>query len=91
MHLLPPYTTKNIVEALHNFLMDSNIDIKLPNNTLDNCSMNNSVVRSLMGKIPNDALILTGEIFHMHYATYSLNLIVKKGLHAIDSSIEKGS
>lgn len=51
--------------------------------------MNDSFVRCLIGKIHNDTLILTREIFHIRCDAHILNLIVKNDLHVIDSSMEK--
>ncbi|CAA0839559.1 Unknown protein, partial [Striga hermonthica] len=92
MYVPCPHTTNVICEALFDCLMDWNIDSKLSTLTLDNCTMNDSVVGMLsilMNKFSPDSLLLNGQYLHMRCAAHILNLIVTDGLKVIESSIEK--
>lgn len=57
--------------------------------TLDNCSINDSLIDHVMCEIPSSTLMLKGKLFHMRCYAHILNIIVKDGLKVIDEAVER--
>ena len=57
--------------------------------TIDNYSINDTMIRILLKKLQNNSLILRGSLIHMRCAVHILNLIVQDGLRIIEECIEK--
>jgi hypothetical protein len=84
-----PHTSEVISEELYEAMVEWNIDEKVSNLTLDNCSTNDKVIPELIKKIGKPKLMLEGKLLHMRCAAHILNLIVKDGLEVIKGSIAK--
>lgn len=63
--------------------------MKLSSLTLDNFSMNNSMVSQWFSKFTTCTLLLRKNLLHMCCAAHILDLIVKEGLNEISDVIEK--
>ncbi|GAU26439.1 hypothetical protein TSUD_294040 [Trifolium subterraneum] len=84
-----PHTAEVMCDFLVRNLMDWNIDRKLSTLTVDNCSTNDALIDHVFNKISPYRFVLNGELFHMRCCAHILNLIVKDGMQAISSSIDK--
>ncbi|WOL10537.1 zinc finger BED domain-containing protein RICESLEEPER 1-like [Canna indica] len=82
-----PHTKEVITNVLMDCFLKWNIDRKLSTLTVDNCSVNDSVIQLLKDRISPTTMILEGEFFHMRCGAHILNLIVKDGLDIIGSAI----
>ncbi|WOL11353.1 zinc finger BED domain-containing protein RICESLEEPER 2-like [Canna indica] len=82
-----PHTKEVITDVLMDCFLKWNIDRKLSTLTVDNCSVNDSVIQLLKDRISPTTMILEGEFFHMRCGAHILNLIVKDGLDIIGSAI----
>ncbi|KAJ4747543.1 Zinc finger BED domain-containing protein DAYSLEEPER [Rhynchospora pubera] len=78
-----------MVNKMMEVLLDWNLDSKLSTITVDNCSVNDGVVQSLVRKLKSDELLLRGEFLHMRCCAHILNLIVKDGLDIIGDGLER--
>ncbi|KAK3205777.1 hypothetical protein Dsin_019823 [Dipteronia sinensis] len=84
-----PHTAETICEALHECVMDWNLDRRLSALTVDNCSTNDKVIEFMLEKLNKNDLWLNGQLYHMRCCAHILNLIVKDGLAVIGDGIEK--
>ena len=85
----PPHTGQMLADNITLSILNWNIENKLSCLTLDNCSTNDCIVRTLRNQLlKTNALVLNGKFFHMRCAAHILNLIVKDGLKDIDPIIE---
>ncbi|CAN1148202.1 Zinc finger BED domain-containing protein RICESLEEPER 2 [Linum perenne] len=74
--------------VLFYIITEWNIDSKLSTVTLDNCSTNDAMIRSLRRELREESFILEGSLLHMRCAAHILNLIVQDGLSIIESCVE---
>jgi len=87
-HVEVPHTGEHIAKEIISMLYPWNLDRKIFSFTLDNCSVNNVVVRDLKKfLLSKKALHLDGNLFHIRCAAHVLNLIVQDGLSVISSAI----
>ncbi|KAG7599385.1 hAT-like transposase RNase-H fold [Arabidopsis suecica] len=59
--------------------------------TVDNATANSSTMtkfKKAMKLIGDDALVLKGEYMHLRCAAHILNLVVKKGMHEVNNSVD---
>ncbi|CAN1135970.1 Zinc finger BED domain-containing protein RICESLEEPER 2 [Linum perenne] len=84
-----PHTKDALCGVLFESLAEWNIDNKLSTVTVDNCSTNDAMIRSLILQLDRTSLMVDGSLFHMRCAAHVLNLIVQEGLTIIESCIEK--
>ena len=99
-----PHTAEVIAEVLHEVLLDWHIERNLSTITLDNCSVNDSLMKTLIGtdgddlvknkaavegKLPLLSCMLKGKLIHMRCAAHILNLIVKDGMSVMEKGIDK--
>ncbi|TXG63631.1 hypothetical protein EZV62_010625 [Acer yangbiense] len=84
-----PHTAETICEALHDCVMDWNLDRRLSALTVDNCSTNDKVIEFMLEKLNKNDLLLNGQLYHMRCYAHILNLIVKDGLAVIGDGIER--
>ncbi|KAJ4760252.1 Zinc finger BED domain-containing protein DAYSLEEPER [Rhynchospora pubera] len=82
------HTTDAFVENLMNVLSNWNLHNKLSTLTVNNCSMDDGVVDSIVRKLDIEQLLLGGSIFHMHCFAHILNLIIKDGLDVIGQRLK---
>ncbi|CAN1156478.1 Zinc finger BED domain-containing protein RICESLEEPER 2 [Linum perenne] len=83
-----PHTKDVLCRVLFDTITEWNIDSKLSKVTLDNCSTNDAMIRSLRRELQEESLILEGSLLHMRCAAHILNLIVQDGLSIIESCVE---
>lgn len=77
VHVKTPHTGVVISKAIIARLYEWNLDRKLFSFVLDNCSVNDVVIRQILGiLLPKQALHLKGEFFQIRCAMHILNLIV---------------
>ncbi|KAE8728421.1 hypothetical protein F3Y22_tig00004457pilonHSYRG00061 [Hibiscus syriacus] len=62
---------------------------KLTSITVDNCSVNDGVIKLLVDRMGANTLLLNGAFFHMRCCAHILHLIVKDGLSVIGDGIER--
>ena len=86
---VPSPHTKVLSDVLLDCLLEWNIDRKLSTLTIDNCSINDTMIKILLKKLQNNSLILHGSLIHMCYTVHILNLIIQDGLRIIEECIEK--
>ncbi|CAN1149162.1 Zinc finger BED domain-containing protein RICESLEEPER 2 [Linum perenne] len=84
-----PHTKDALCGVLFESLAVWNIDNKLSTVTVDNCSTNDAMIRSLILQLDRTSLMVDGSLFHMRCAAHVLNLIVQEGLTIIESCIGK--
>ncbi|KAK2661526.1 hypothetical protein Ddye_000100 [Dipteronia dyeriana] len=85
-----PHYASTLADELWNCLLDWNVDGKLFALTVDNCTVNDSMIKNyLLPKFSIGSLLLGGKLFHMRCSAHILNLIVKDGLDVIGDGIEK--
>ena len=84
-----PHTKEVLSSVLLDTLLEWNIDRKLSNVTMDNCSTNDAVIKIILDKLQRGALIMRGSMLHMRCVAHVLNLIVQDGLDVIGPCIEK--
>ena len=84
-----PHTAETICEALHECVMDWNLDRRLSVLTVDNCSTNDKVIEFMLEKLNKNDSWLNGQLYHMRCYAHILNLIVKYGLAVIGDEIER--
>ncbi|KAK3224750.1 hypothetical protein Dsin_004612 [Dipteronia sinensis] len=84
-----PHTAETICEALHECVMDWNLDRRLSALTVDNCSTNDKVIEFMLEKLNKNDLWLNGQLYHMRCCAHILNLIVKDRLAVIRDGIER--
>ncbi|CAN1273224.1 Putative AC9 transposase [Linum perenne] len=75
-----PHTKDALCGVLSESLAEWNIDSKLSIVTVDNCSTNDAMIRSLILQLDMTSLMIDGSLFHMCYEAHILNLIVQEGL-----------
>ncbi|CAN0920340.1 Putative AC9 transposase, partial [Linum grandiflorum] len=73
-YLPAPHTAERMASVLLKCLMDWNTDSKISTITLDNCSMNNSMIDKVKPKLLSAFLIRDGAMLHMRCAAHILNL-----------------
>ncbi|KAF7134569.1 hypothetical protein RHSIM_Rhsim08G0137800 [Rhododendron simsii] len=83
-----PHTKEVLCDQLLYYLMDWNINRKISNITVDNCSTNDVMIDLLWDKLDSTSLMLDGNLFHMRYCAHILNLIIKDGLDVIKIRLE---
>nr|KAJ0202662.1 hypothetical protein LSAT_V11C500297630 [Lactuca sativa] len=88
MYVPALHNAKTLTKALMGCLVAWSIVCKLYTLTLDNCSVNFSMMEKMKEKLRPDNLILKGKLFHMQCCAHILNLIIQQGLSAIQSGIE---
>ena len=99
-----PHTADVVAEVLHEVLLDWHIERNLSTITLDNCSVNDNVMKTMIGtegddlaknkaaiegKLPLRSCMLKGKLIHMRCAAHILNLIVKDGMSVMEKGIDK--
>ena len=99
-----PHTTDVITDVLHEVLLDWHIERNLSTITLDNCSVNDNLMKNMIGtdgddlaknkttmegKLPLLSCMLKGKLIHMRCAAHILNLIVKDGMSVMEKGIDK--
>jgi len=98
-----PHTAEVITDVLHEVLLDWHIERNLSTITLDNCSINDNLVKQMIGttnddlaknmavmqgKLPLSSCMLNGQLVHMRCAAHILNLIVKDGMSVMEKGID---
>ncbi|XP_009797298.2 zinc finger BED domain-containing protein RICESLEEPER 2-like isoform X1 [Nicotiana sylvestris] len=84
-----PHDKDVLCGALVNCLFDWNLERKLSTITVDNCSTNNAMIKTLLDeKLNKKDLLLSGRVFHVRCDAHILNLIVQEGLKVIGDSIK---
>jgi hypothetical protein len=104
IYIPAPHTAEVITHVLHEVLLDWHIEKNLSTLTLDNCSVNDNLMKNMIGtngddlaknkaamegKLPLLACMLKAKLIHMHCAAHILNLIVKDGMSVMDKGIDK--
>ena len=99
-----PHTTEVIIDVFHEVLLDWHIERNLSTITLDNCSVNDNLMKNMIGtdgddlaknkttmegKLPLPSCMLKGKLIHMRCAAHILNLIVKDGMSVMEKGIDK--
>ncbi|CAN0846787.1 Zinc finger BED domain-containing protein RICESLEEPER 2 [Linum grandiflorum] len=84
-----PHTSQILASRLSNCLFDWNIDSKLSTITLENCNINDSLIKLVKQKFVLTNLIKDGEVIHMRCSAHILNLILRDGFDVIKETIEK--
>ncbi|KAE8658624.1 hypothetical protein F3Y22_tig00116971pilonHSYRG00993 [Hibiscus syriacus] len=84
-----PHTTDVIASSLMKCFLDWNIDRKLTSITIDNCSVNDGVIKLLVDRMRGNTLLLNGAFFHMRCCAHILHLIVKDGLSVIGDEVAR--
>ena len=99
-----PHTAEVITDVLHEVLLDWHIERNLSTITLDNCSVNDNLMKNMIGtdgddlaknkttmegKLPLLSCMLKGKLIHMCCAAHILNLIVKDGMSVMEKGIDK--
>nr|XP_023876444.1 zinc finger BED domain-containing protein RICESLEEPER 2-like [Quercus suber] len=84
-----PHTKDVLAEVLVDCFLEWNIDRKLSTITVDNCTINDAMIRLLLNKLDTSSLMLGGFMLHMRCATHILNLIVQDELSLIGDSIKR--
>ena len=99
-----PHTADVITDVLHEVLLDWHIERNLSTITLDNCSVNDNLMKNMIGtdgddlaknkttmegKLPLPSCMLKGKLIHMRCAAHILNLIVKDGMSVMEKGIDK--
>jgi hypothetical protein len=84
-----PHDGFNIYSVMLKTIRFYNIEDKLCSITLDNASVNKSMMDFLQGHLVKMHMLhSSGDIFHVRCAAHVINLIVKDGLQQIDGVIE---
>ncbi|CAH9089409.1 unnamed protein product [Cuscuta europaea] len=83
-----PHTSEVLTEVLIEAMMEWNLDSRLSTITVDNCSINDSMIGKLKTKLNTTHLVKDGSLFHMRCSAHILNLVVKIGLDEIKDFIE---
>lgn len=79
-----PHTSERLCEVIIEKLLDWNIEKKIFGIVLDNCTTNDALVREMLYILkPKNALLVSGELFHVRCGAHILNLIVQEGLEAL--------
>ncbi|KAK9986183.1 hypothetical protein SO802_031134 [Lithocarpus litseifolius] len=81
---VPSHTKEVLSSDLLDTLLEWNIDRKLSTVTMDNCNINDAVIKIILDKLQRGALIMRGSMLHMRCAAHVLNLIVQDGLDVIE-------
>ena len=89
IYLPAPRTAEFLSEAFFKCMLDWNVDGRISVVTLNNCSINDAMVDTLMRLIPIDSMLMGEDFFHMRCVTHILNLIVKEGMKVIEEWIKK--
>ena len=103
IYVLAPHTAEVITDVLHEVLLDWHIERNLSTITLDNCSVNDNLVKQMIGttnddlaknmavmqgKLPLSSCMLNGQLVHMRCAAHILNLIVNYGMSVMEKGID---
>ena len=98
-----PHTAEVIAGVFHEVLLDWHIERNLSTITLDNCSVNDNMMKTMIGtdgddlaknkaavegKLPLLSCMLKGKLIHMRCAAHILNLIVKDGMSVMEKGID---
>ncbi|CAN1755842.1 Putative AC transposase [Linum perenne] len=89
LYVPAPHTSVRLANRLCASLLDWNIDSKLSAITLDNCTINDSMVSIIRNKLVPSNLLMDGSLLHMRCSAHILNLIVRDGLDVIKDGIDK--
>ena len=89
VYVLSPHTIDVLANVLVDCFLEWNTDRKLSTITVDNCSINDAMIRLFLNKLDISSLMLSGSMLHMRCATHILNLIVQDGLSLIGDGIER--
>jgi hypothetical protein len=104
IYVLASHTADVIAEVLHEVLLDWHIERNMSTITFDNCSVNDNVMKTMIGtegddfaknkaaiegKLPLRSCMLKGKLIHMRCAAHILNLIVKDGMSVMEKGIDK--
>lgn len=85
-----PHNGEHIGKEIISRLYPWNLDRKLFSFSLDNCKVNNVVIRDLKKLLlSKKALHMNGDLFHIRCASHVLNLVVQDGLTVISQAIVK--
>ncbi|XP_075091915.1 zinc finger BED domain-containing protein RICESLEEPER 2-like [Nicotiana tabacum] len=83
-----PHDKDTLCNALLNCLLEWNLERRISTITVDNCSTNNAMIKTLLDeKLCKRDLLLMGRMLHVRCAAHILNLIVQEGLKVIQDSI----
>jgi 5-methylcytosine-specific restriction endonuclease McrA len=83
-----PHTAEVICDALHKCLQSWDLDRRVFTVTLDNCSINDSMVGLMETRLGTTHMLLRGRVLHMRCCAHILNnLIVRDGTQLIKKSI----
>jgi len=74
-----PHIKDVLVDILVDCFLEWKINRKLSTITIDNCSINDAMIRLFLNKLDTTSLMLSGSMLHMTCATHILNLIVQDG------------
>ncbi|CAN1837666.1 Putative AC9 transposase [Linum perenne] len=88
LYVPSPNTNDVICDVLLECLIEWDIERKLNEVTVDNCTTNDAMIKALTGKLEEETLILRITLLHMRCAAHILNLIVQDGLSVIEGCIE---
>ncbi|KAH6800327.1 hypothetical protein C2S52_000791 [Perilla frutescens var. hirtella] len=89
MYVECPHTSEALSKVLIECMIDWNIDRKLSTTTLDNCTINDCLVRLLLNKLDSSSLMRDGQLYHMRCCAHILNIIAQEGLSVLGDGIEK--
>ena len=84
-----PHTAEVICDALLKCLQSWNLDCRVSTVTLDNCSVNDSMIGLMESRLGEGNMLLGGKHLHTHCCAHILNLIVQDGLEVIKKSIAR--
>ncbi|CAN6442326.1 unnamed protein product [Victoria cruziana] len=85
-----PYTGEALSEIIMTCLMDWNIYHKLFAITMENSSMNDTIVSRIRGLLTEKRMVVgSGLFFHVQCATHCLSLIAQDGLELINEVVHK--
>jgi len=84
-----PHTAEVICDALLKCLQSWNLDCRVSTVTLDNCSVNDSMIGLMESRLGEGNMLLCGKHLHTRCCAHILNLIVQDGLEVIKKSIAR--
>jgi hypothetical protein len=83
-----PHDALNMYIVMLKSIRYYNIEDKLFSITIDNASVNTSMMDSLQEYLFTQQMLVNGQLFHVRCAAHVLNLIVKDGLHVVECVID---
>jgi 5-methylcytosine-specific restriction endonuclease McrA len=82
-----PHTAEVICDALHKCLQSWDLDRRVSTVTLDNCTINDSMVGLMETRLGAAHMLLRGRVLHMRCCAHILNLIVRDGTQLIEKYV----